>query len=78
MIKRMILVLTVVVMMLTVAMPAMANHSPSAPDCDWYRDNYVYRTFGVDMWGYWCDWPGYGWYLHALWADGEYLWADWL
>ncbi len=76
MIKRMILVLTVAVMMLTVAMPAMAQDDPEAPSCDWYRDNYVYRNFGVELWGYWCDWPDYGWYLHALWQDGEYIyWA---
>jgi hypothetical protein len=44
------------------------DSQPSEPWCDWYEAGFD-RNFGVEWWGYWCNWPGYGWYLSAWWSD---------
>lgn len=73
--KRKILVLAVTAMMLAMmvagsALPALAQRvAPEEPECAWYFDRYTWRVFGQEWWGYWCDWPDYGWYLHAWWHE---------
>ena len=75
--KRMILVLTVAALMLamtvTSALPALANHNgPSrAPSCDWYEAGFDVGRNAPEWWGYWCHYPGYGWYLIGWWSDAS-------
>lgn len=76
--KRIVVILTLTVMIvLGSALPALAqNSSPPQPDCGWYLDRYIQRTFGVDWYGYWCDWgqDNGGWVLYGWWsADSGWI-----
>ena len=69
--KRVILVLTVAALMLamtvTSALPALGQ--PREPSCDWYEAGFDVGRHAPEWWGYWCNYPGYGWYLMGWWSD---------
>jgi hypothetical protein len=70
-VKRIILVLTVALLMLTMtvttALPALGQ--PSQPYCDWYEAGFDVGRNAPEWWGYWCHYQGYGWYLIGWWSD---------
>ena len=69
--KRIILVLTVALLMLTMtvttALPALGQ--PREPYCDWYEAGFDVGRNAPEWWGYWCHYQGYGWYLIGWWSE---------
>ena len=68
--RRILLLTTTAVLVLTMvatsALPALGQ--PRTPRCDWYPVSFERRALDSQWYAYWCNWPGYGWYLHAWWS----------
>jgi hypothetical protein len=48
------------------ALPALGQ--PREPSCDWYEAGFDVGRNAPEWWGYWCNYPGYGWYLIGWWS----------
>jgi hypothetical protein len=53
------------------------DSQPSEPSCDWYEAGFDVGSNAPEWWGYWCHWPGSGWYLIAWWSDATGYISAW-
>jgi hypothetical protein len=65
----------IVAMLAVSALPALAQ--PREPSCDWYEAGFNVSRNATEWWGYWCNYPGYGWYLMGWWSEDSGFISTW-
>ncbi len=60
----------VVAMLAVSALPALGQPRGEV-SCEWYEAGFDVGRNAPEWWGYWCHYPGYGWYLMGWWSKAS-------